>query len=68
MKRKEVVSSVIKSIGFNSGVLEIEFRNGGIYRYWHVPKKVYIELMKAESIGKYYHKNIRGVYPKTKIK
>ena len=39
MKRVAVDSSSIASVGYDSKayVLEIEFRNGGVYRYLDVP-------------------------------
>jgi hypothetical protein len=67
VRQKKVDSSVIKSIGFSGGVLEIRFCSGGAYRYWKVPAKIYRELMRAESKGRYYFKNIKGVYAVTKV-
>ena len=35
--------------------LDVEFRDGDIYRYSHVPEFVYRELLKAESIGAFWN-------------
>lgn len=64
MKRKSVESSNIKSIGYNESkrFLEIEFSRGDIYQYLDVPVKEYINLINAESIGKYFWTHIRNIY------
>ncbi len=43
-------------------VLEVVFNSGDRYRYKGVPLVKYEELMKAESIGQYMHRNIIGRY------
>jgi len=52
----------MRSVGYDAGerVLEIEFPNGDVYRYFDVPESVYDGLMDAESHGTYFHRNIRG--------
>lgn len=67
MQRKKVVSSDLASVGYENGILEIEFKSGGIYRYMNVPEYVYNGLMNADSKGKYFHANIRDVYITRKI-
>ena len=69
MKRKPLVSSNIRSIGYEQSTLtlEIEFHSGGIYQYYSVPLNVYEALMKASSHGKYFHAHIKGKYGDTKI-
>jgi hypothetical protein len=41
-------------------ILEIEFTNGAVYRYFDVPTQVYRGLMAAESHGRYFHQHVRG--------
>jgi hypothetical protein len=36
-------------------MLDVEFRGGATYRYKHVPEFVYRELLKAESVGKFWN-------------
>lgn len=64
MIRERVVSSNLCSVGYDadSGVLEIEFHNGRVYRYFDVPEKVYKELMRARSLGSYFSEKIRSGY------
>lgn len=59
--RSQVESSNLRSVGFDAKekVLEVEFRHGGIYRYFEVPSEIHASLMKAESKGKYFQANIR---------
>lgn len=60
MERKPVESSRMRSVGFENGVMEIEFPTGGVYTY-HGPKveQHYNGLMAADSKGKYFNENIR---------
>jgi KTSC domain len=49
VKRLEVTSRAIRSVGYQAGTLEIEFVHGDVYRYFLVPRGVFLELMQAES-------------------
>lgn len=61
MIRKPVVSSNIKSIGFEGGAMEIEFANGRVYRYTgERVKEHYDALIAAPSIGKYFSAHVRS--------
>lgn len=67
---REVVSSqIISSVGYDqsSHVLEVEFRNGWLYRYEAVPYLVYKSLMTAESHGRYLKRFIVDRYPTTRL-
>lgn len=69
MERERVSSSNIESIGYdsNSETLEIEFLNGSIYQYFDIPEHVFVELMEADSHGKYLASNIKGHYRFSKV-
>jgi hypothetical protein len=62
--RERVASSAIASIGYSKRLhaLEIEFRNGAIYRYADVPLAVHQDLMAAESKARFYDRRVRGHY------
>lgn len=62
MIRQPVSSSDIRSIGYEDGVLEIEFHSGGIYQYFNVPPIVASELMSAPSHGRYFYYAIKDRY------
>jgi hypothetical protein len=49
-------------VGYDEGqeILEIEFTNGAVYRYFDVPAEVYGGLMAAESHGRYFQQHVRG--------
>jgi hypothetical protein len=62
IRRQPVESSALAAVGYSSQlhVLEIEFRNGAIYRYLDVPKKLYRQLLAADSKARFYDQHIRG--------
>lgn len=64
MKREEVKSSALKSVGFDPDkrILETELISKRIYQYKDVPLSIYTNFMKAESLGKYYNKHIKDEY------
>lgn len=64
MDRQPVESSAIASVGYEAatGVLELEFRSGGVYRYFLVPPSVYQELIGAASIGRAFQSLVKDRY------
>jgi len=67
MERKQVTSSNIMSIGYENGTLEVEFKGNRVYQYPGVPDKTVNELLKAQSVGRYFGQNIRNQFKGTKI-
>ncbi|MFW5895214.1 MAG: KTSC domain-containing protein [archaeon] len=69
MERQKVKSSNIESIGYEEKdmILEIEFKSGGVYRYFNVSSGVYDTLMNADSHGRAFHKTIKGYYAYEKV-
>ena len=69
MDRQAIESTSIRSIGYEpiNSILEVEFKNGGIYQYFNVPPDVYEELMNTESHGIYFHENIKEIYQYAKV-
>jgi len=43
--------------------LELEFNSGKRYLYFHVPPQCYRELLRADSKGAYFNRNIRNRFP-----
>lgn len=66
MQRHSVSSSNISSIGYENGILEIEFHGNRIYQY-NVPQSVYDGLMSASSHGKYFAEHIKNFYRPIRI-
>ena len=61
MERTPVESQSVASVGYDSErfELEVEFRNGRIYRYEQVPVAAYRLLLQAPSIGEYINKIVK---------
>jgi hypothetical protein len=66
MKRTPVQSSNVVSIGYEDGVLEVEFKSG-VYQYAGVPQETFDALMAAESKGQFVSRHIRDAFPFTKM-
>ena len=62
--RQPVQSSAIAKVGYSKRrhILEIEFVNGAVYRYFDIPLSVHRDLMSAESKARFYDSNIRKHY------
>ena len=63
-----VNSSDLSGVGYENGTLYIAFHSGGFYSYSGVPASVYSALLSAPSKGRYFHANIRNVYPCQRIR
>jgi hypothetical protein len=65
MERLPVSSSNLASVGYDEvgQVLEVEFRNGGVYQYVGVPASTYDQFMAADSLGRFLARNIKPRYP-----
>lgn len=65
-----VESSNIEAVGFGPvgdvapglGILQVRFANQAIWNYYNVPESVYVELLAAESVGRYFAANVRGKF------
>ena len=68
--RQRVQSSALASIGYSKRlhILEIEFVNGAIYRYFEVAPSIYQELIAAESKARYYDTSIKGNYRSLRVR
>ena len=64
IKRVPVDSTALATVGYSKRLqaLEIEFRNGAIYRYLEVAPDVYDALLHARSKARFYDENIRHKY------
>jgi hypothetical protein len=67
LNRIPVVSSNLKSVAYEFGILEVEFNSGGIYSYTNVPEHIYKGLLNASSKGQYFNAFIKDNYPYNKI-
>lgn len=64
IRRIPIESSALATVGYSKklGALEIEFRNGAIYRYLDVEPGIYANLLNAPSKARFYDKYIRHRY------
>ena len=62
--REPVQSSAIAKVGYSKRrhILEIEFVNGAVYRYFDIPLSVHRDLISAESKARFYDSSIRKHY------
>jgi len=62
MQRYPVISSNITEVGYSDEhqILELLFSSGMTYQYFDVPRRIFEELLQAESIGRYVNANIKG--------
>jgi hypothetical protein len=68
MNRISVSSSNVSSVGFENGVLEVEFHGGRIYRYFGVPENVFNNLLRASSKGTFLNNFIKNRYRFIKVR
>ena len=68
--REPVGSTAIASVGYSKRkqILELEFVNGAIYRYFEVPRSTYHGFMDADSKSHYFHQNIKGKFRSLRIR
>lgn len=64
MHREPVDSSSLNSLGYDARkrLLEVEFRNGGVYRYLDVPQDEFEALKGADSVGRHLNREIKPFY------
>ena len=70
MQRQPVESSMLRSAGYDPerSILELEFNNGRIYRYFGVPPEIFDELMTAESKGRYFLDQVDDLFPYLQVR
>jgi hypothetical protein len=56
-------SSQIAAIGYDSEMLFVQFRRGGLYAYDQVTPAEYNDLLKSDSVGSTFAKTIKGHKP-----
>jgi hypothetical protein len=62
MKREQVSSSTLASVGYDEGAatLEVEFVDGEVYQYFGVPSETHSGLMAADSHGSFFNSHVRN--------
>ena len=69
MEHKSLVSSNLASAAYDpaTGILEVAFKNGGLYQYTGVPEMIYKGLITATSAGSFFSAYIRNEFPARKL-
>ena len=69
MEMKSVSSSQISAYGYDEAdrTLAIEFKDGGLYHYFEVAPDVAQAMGTAQSVGSFFHREIRAHYRYQKI-
>jgi hypothetical protein len=64
-----VDSSSLRSIGYDAAtlILEVEFRNGSVYRYGNVPSELWARFRHAESLGKFFQEYVRDQFETMRV-
>jgi hypothetical protein len=64
IRRQPLDSTALSAAGYSKRlhILEVEFRNGALYRYLDVPLAVYRDFQSADSKTQYYVRHIKGQY------
>ena len=70
MDRRAIAgSSIIKSVGWEGGVLEVEFHPiGTLYHYYGVGIDLYHQMVAADSVGSFFKQEIEPNFSRQRIK
>jgi len=60
MKRNPIKSRTLASVGYENGMLDIEFDSGRVWRYYDVPVALYTGLLQADSASMYFRSYINS--------
>jgi KTSC domain len=65
-----VESSLLLWVAYAAGEhrLRLEFRSGEVYDYFDVPAPIYLDLLAAESKGRYFNQHVRDLYRTQRIR
>jgi KTSC domain len=69
MKTIAVESTTLATVAYDveRAILELEFCDRSVYRYFGVPKDVHFALLLASSKGSYFNRSIRGRFACTRL-
>ncbi len=67
MQMIPVSSSNITAAGHDAGTMRVRFSNGTMYDYAGVSAELFNDMLQSESVGRFYHANIKGKFTGTKV-
>lgn len=62
-----VKSTSISEVGYRRRTLKVQFNNGRIYEFRKVPRATYDQLLKSDSKGEFFNREIRNLFPEKKV-
>lgn len=67
---KPVKSSNIEAVGYDAATrkLTVHFKNGSKHDYADVPADTHAAMMKADSVGGFFHKHVRSAFKSSRVK
>lgn len=67
--RYPVQSSLLASVGYCpvTCIFDLELRDGSLYRYFGVPVYIYLQLLCADSKGRYFNQYVRPAFPYQRV-
>lgn len=68
MKMHSVTSSNIAAVGHEGRHLRIQFHSGKTHEYEDVPPEIHEQMLKADSVGKFFHAHVRNGFASKEIK
>ena len=66
MRRIFVSSSRVVSIGYEDGIIEVEFKDGAIYQYYGTDEGIFNEFLHSSSKGAFINK-VLNMYNYSKV-
>lgn len=65
-----VNSTLLASVTYDAGesILQLEFCDGAIYRYFGIPSTIHNGLLAADSKGSYFNRQIRRCFRYTRLR
>jgi hypothetical protein len=67
MKQTLVASSLISHIGHQDNTLRVWFKSGEVWDYHEVPPSIFDAMLQVDSVGKFFHANIKGKFKSTRV-
>jgi len=69
MNRFSIESTTLVSVCYlpDRALLELEFRDGTVYRFFDVPASCFQQLLTSDSKGRYFNNNIRNRFRNQRV-
>ena len=58
---RNLTSDMLRDLTYSNGDLTVNFRDGGLYRYPKISPELVMQLLSAESYGRFFNQKIKGL-------